>query len=67
MVLKDAEILTYMKLAGLEWPKHQKIISAHYTFDQFSGSSLPDSSGNGNGGTLFGGPKWVEVITRRDS
>ena len=50
-----------MKLAGLEWQKHQKIISAHYSFDQFSGTTLTDSSGNSNDGTLVGGPKWVEV------
>ena len=50
-----------MQLAGLEWQKHQKIISAHYSFDQFSGTTLTDSSGNSNAGTLVGGPKWVEV------
>ena len=50
-----------MKLAGLEWQKHQKLISAHFTFDQFSGTTLPDSSGNGNNGQLHGVPKWIEV------
>ena len=52
-----------MKLAGLEWQKHQKLVSAHFTFDQFSGTILPDSSGNGNNGQLHGGPKWIEVCS----
>jgi len=60
LALKDAEISSYMKLAGLEWQKHQKLVSAHFTFDQFSGTILPDSSGNGNNGQLHGGPKWIE-------
>ncbi len=59
--IKDSEISSYMKLAGLAWPKHQKIISAHYNFDQLSGTVLIDSSGQGHNGTLVGGPKWTEV------
>lgn len=60
LALKDAEISSFMKLAGLEWPKHQKIVRAHYTFDQLSGVVLPDSSGSSHNGTLNGGPKWIE-------
>ena len=61
VVIKDSEISSYMKLAGLAWPKHQGIISAHYNFDQLFGTVLTDSSGKGNNGTLIGGPKWIEV------
>eukprot|EP00794_Sanderia_malayensis_P016720 gene16720-18414_t len=58
--IKDSEISSYMKLAGLAWPKHQKLISAHYNFDQLTGTVLEDSSGLGNNGSIFGGPKWTE-------
>lgn len=32
---------------------------AHYTFDEGSGSTAVDASGNGNNGTLVNGPVWV--------
>jgi len=32
---------------------------AHWTFDEGSGDIAYDSSGNGNDGTLNGGPVWV--------
>jgi len=32
---------------------------AHWNFDDGSGSTAQDSSGNGNHGTLFGNPQWI--------
>jgi hypothetical protein len=36
---------------------------AHYRFDEGSGTTASDSSGNGNNGTLMGGPSWVAGVT----
>ena len=60
MYLDDLEISEYMKMAGLMWPKHQKLISAHYSMDQMAGTVLWDSSGNEHNGTIFNA-KWVKV------
>jgi len=35
------------------------LIDAHYTFDEMSGNTLHDVSGNGWHGTLHGNPQWV--------
>ena len=58
--LDDLEISEYMKMAGLMWPKHQKLISAHYSMDQMAGTVLWDSSGNEHNGTIVNA-KWVKV------
>jgi len=38
---------------------------AHWKFDDGSGTTAQDSSGNGYDGTLFGEPKWVAANKRR--
>ncbi len=35
-------------------------LAAHWMFDEGSGTTAYDSSGNGNDGTLIGGAQWVE-------
>ncbi|MCC6302037.1 MAG: hypothetical protein IT489_04465, partial [Gammaproteobacteria bacterium] len=37
----------------------QAALVAHWTFDEASGTVAGDASGNGNTGTLIGGPTWV--------
>ncbi|MBN1505589.1 MAG: hypothetical protein JW955_02015 [Sedimentisphaerales bacterium] len=37
-------------------------LAAHYTFDEGSGTTVADSSGNGNHGTVQGDPLWVPGI-----
>ena len=37
-------------------------LAAHWTFDDASGTTATDSSGNGNDGTLVGGPAWVDGV-----
>ncbi len=34
-------------------------LAAHYTFDEGAGTTVADSSGNGNNGTVVGDPLWV--------
>ena len=51
----------YSRIAGLSWPKHKRIVCAHYTMDQRLGNVVFDESGNKLNGTLRGNPQWVEV------
>jgi peptidoglycan hydrolase-like protein with peptidoglycan-binding domain len=49
-------------LAALPSPAAADIttgLTAHYEFDEGTGTAAADSSGNGNGGTLTNGPTWV--------
>ncbi|XP_028399982.1 uncharacterized protein LOC114523303 [Dendronephthya gigantea] len=57
---QDSEVEDYSKIAGLSWPKHKRIVRAHYTMDQRLGEVVPDESGNNLSGTLKGNPQWVE-------
>jgi len=60
--MKDDEIQRYMVNSGLLWPKHQKIISAHYNVDEVGEAViLKDDSGHENNGEINNG-KWIEVI-----
>ena len=59
--ISDDEIRQYMTTGGLQWPKHQQIISAHYHMDEAGAPELlHDDSGHGNNGEIING-KWVEV------
>ena len=51
----------YSKIAGLSWPKHKRIVRAHYTMDQRLGTVVLDESGNNLNGSLKGNPQWVQV------
>ena len=50
-------------LSGLAVPSVDKpadsALAAYWKFDETSGTTALDSSGNGNNGTLVGDPKWV--------
>jgi len=37
-------------------------LAAHYTFDEGAGTTVSDSSGNGNNGTIVGDPLWVSGV-----
>jgi hypothetical protein len=41
----------------------QNQLVAHWSFDEGSGSTAADSSGNGNAGTLVNSPQWVNGIS----
>ncbi|CAB3979783.1 cartilage oligomeric matrix -like [Paramuricea clavata] len=57
---QDNEVKEYSKLAGLSWPKHKRIVRAHYTMDQRLGTVVLDESGNNLDGSLKGNPQWVQ-------
>ncbi|XP_066913775.1 uncharacterized protein [Clytia hemisphaerica] len=58
--ISDDEIRQYMTTGGLQWPKHQQIISAHYHMDEAGAPEiLHDDSGHGNNGEITKG-RWVE-------
>ena len=52
--LTNDEIKTYIHMAGLTWPIHQRRVNAHYPMDEANTTTLIDLSGNGNDGVING-------------
>ena len=46
--MKDDEVSQYIKLAGMSWPIHQRLITAYYPIDEGNGHLLIDRSKYGN-------------------
>lgn len=49
-------------LGALSWPQEAAAAATpigHWTFDEGSGMTAADSSGNGHDGTLMNGPLWT--------
>lgn len=59
--VEDAEIVDYMKTAGLLLPIHKGVVKAHFNMDSTSGSVILDQAGNDYHGNLVGGPSLVSV------
>ncbi|KAJ7372480.1 hypothetical protein OS493_018987 [Desmophyllum pertusum] len=57
--VEDAEIVDYMKTAGLLLPIHKGVVKAHFNMDSTSGSVILDQAGNDYHGNLVGGPSLV--------
>lgn len=59
--VEDAEIVDYMKSAGLLLPIHKGVVRAHFNMDDSTGSVILDQAGNDYHGNLVGGPSLVSV------
>ncbi|XP_078366293.1 uncharacterized protein LOC144650486 [Oculina patagonica] len=57
--VEDAEIIDYMKTAGLLLPIHKGVVRAHFNMDDTTGSVIRDQAGNDYHGNLVGGPSLV--------
>ena len=59
--MEDAEIVNYMKTAGLQLPIHKGVVRAHFNMEDTSGTVILDQAGNSYHGNLVGGPTFVSV------
>ena len=59
--VEDAEIVSYMKTAGLLRPIHKGVVRAHFNMEDTSGTVILDKAGNNHHGDLVGGPTFVLV------
>ncbi|XP_022792613.1 uncharacterized protein LOC111331710 [Stylophora pistillata] len=57
--VEDADIVNYMKTAGLSLPIHKGVVRAHFSMDETSDSIILDQAGNGYHGNLIGGTSFV--------
>ncbi len=55
-------VLLFLGFSGLALVRAEPGLVAYWNFDEGSGSTAFDSSGNGNTGTLINGPSWVTGI-----
>ena len=61
VLVEDAEIVNYMKTAGLLLPIHKGVVRAHFNMEDTSGTVILDQAGNSYHGNLVGGPTFVSV------
>ena len=61
--VEDADIIDYMKTAGLLLPIHKGLVRAHFNMDDTSGSVILDQAGGDYHGNLIGGPSLVSVCS----
>ena len=57
--LTNTDILTYIKMTGFTWQKHQNLLAAHYNMDEVTSSTiLYDNGRHENHGQIHNG-EWV--------
>jgi len=62
IALLGTEIDSHMQLAGLQWPVHQKYVTAHFNMDDNTVSgNLTDTGLLALDGIIYGQPQFVEV------
>ena len=59
-LIDQVRIYNYSRTpAQIAWEYNQGLPIVQWKFDETSGTTASDSSGNGNDGTLVGGPVWI--------